>query len=396
MTPLRTLSLWPATLLAAMVLTLSACGGGDSPSTPSPLVPGVANAGQLKDATPINTVTLADLTAAVGAAGSKLPGAVPRYAVRSWRLTYVTSDGFGREVVASGLVSVPVKPDGARSPVLSYQHATIYKDAQAPSNQVAATEPPVVLASLGFIVVAADYVGYGASRGSQHPYLLSTPTAAVVMDLLTAARTWRQTQGVADNRQLFMLGYSEGGYTTLAAHRAMQASASPHLTQLVASVPGAGPYHVGVTLDAQLQRVRDESTALAALVSPGRLSKLGTTVRDEVRRLILRLVIPDDADVTFQSTFLDNFLADDAAAIDRDSNVHDWKPATPIRLFHGRDDQTVPYAASTRTLQAMQARGAGNTVTLTDCTATPASHLGCVAPYFSHALGQLAPLVRDL
>ena len=396
MTPLRTLSLWPATLLAAMVLTLSACGGGDSPSTPSPLVPGVANAGQLKDATPINTVTLADLTAAVGAAGSKLPGAVPRYAVTSWRLTYMTSDGFGREVLASGLVGVPVEPDGARSPVLSYQHATIYKDAQAPSNQVAATEPPVVLASLGFIVVAADYVGYGASRGSQHPYLLSTPTAAVVMDLLTAARTWRQTQGVADNRQLFMLGYSEGGYTTLAAHRAMQASASPHLTQLVASVPGAGPYHVGVTLDAQLQRVRDESTALAALVSPGRLSKLGTTVRDEVRRLILRLVIPDDADVTFQSTFLDNFLADDAAAIDRDSNVHDWKPEAPVRMFHGRDDQTVPYAASTRTLQAMQARGAGNTVTLTDCTATPASHLGCVAPYFSHALGQLAPLVRDL
>jgi pimeloyl-ACP methyl ester carboxylesterase len=396
MTPYRTLPLWPATLLAAMVLTLSACGGGDSPSTPVPLVPGVANAGQLKDATPVNTVTLADLTAAVGAAGSKLPGAVPRYAVTSWRLTYMTSDGFGREVLASGLVSVPVKPDGARSPVLSYQHATIYKDAQAPSNQVAATEPPVVLASLGYIVVAADYVGYGASRGSQHPYLLATPSAAAVMDLLTAARTWRQTRSLIDNGQLFLLGYSEGGYTTVAAHRALQTSASPHLAQLVASIPGAGPYHVGVTLDAQLQRVRDENAALAALVSPGRLSGQSTQVRNEVRRLILRLVIPDDADVTFQSTFLDNFLADDAAAIDRDSNVHDWKPAAPIRLFHGRDDQTVPYLASTRTLQAMQARGAGSTVTLTDCSATPASHTGCVVPYFNHALGQLAPLVRDL
>ncbi|HOS87113.1 MAG TPA: hypothetical protein PLT46_08310, partial [Burkholderiaceae bacterium] len=106
MTPSRALPFWPATLLAALVLTLSACGGGDSSSTPAPVVPG-ATAGQLKDATPINTVTLADLTAAVGAAGSKLPGAVPRYAVRSWRLTYVTSDGFGREVLASGLVSVP-------------------------------------------------------------------------------------------------------------------------------------------------------------------------------------------------------------------------------------------------------------------------------------------------
>ena len=393
MTSSRTLPLWPATLLAATILTLSACGGGDN-SLPSG--PGTANGGQLKDATRIHTMPVADLAAAVASGASKVTLASPLYPVTSYRLTYITSDGQGREVVASGLVSVPVKAAGARSPVISYQHATVYQDAQAPSNNAVASEPTLVLASLGYIVVAADYVGYGASRGSQHPYLLSTPTAAAVMDLLTAARTWRQTQGVADNGQLFMLGYSEGGYTTLAAHRAMQASASPHLTQLVASVPGAGPYHVGVTLDAQLQRVRDESTALAALVNPGRLSKLGATVRDEVRRLILRLVIPDDADVTFQSTFLDNFLADDTSAIERDSNVHDWKPEAPVRMFHGRDDQTVPYAASTRTLQAMQARGAGTTVTLTDCTASPASHLGCVAPYFSHALVQMAPLVRDL
>jgi dienelactone hydrolase len=393
MTSSRTLPLWPATLLAATILTLSACGGGDNSS---PSGPGTANGGQLKDATRIQTMPVADLAAAVASGASKVTLASPLYPVTSYRLTYITSDGQGREVVASGLVSVPVKAAGARSPVISYQHATVYQDAQAPSNNAVASEPTLVLASLGYIVVAADYVGYGASRGSQHPYLLSTPTAAAVMDLLTAARTWRQTQGVADNGQLFMLGYSEGGYTTLAAHRAMQASASPHLTQLVASVPGAGPYHVGVTLDAQLQRVRDESTALAALVNPDRLSKLGATMRDEVRRLILRLVIPDDADVTFQSTFLDNFLADDTSAIERDSNVHDWKPEAPVRMFHGRDDQTVPYAASTRTLQAMQARGAGTTVTLTDCTASPASHLGCVAPYFSHALVQMAPLVRDL
>ena len=396
MIPSRRPALWPAIVLAATFLTLSACGDGDSPSTPVPVVPGVANGGQLKEATRINTVPLADLAAAVASGASKVAPATPLYPVTSYRLTYITSDGQGREVVASGLVSVPVKAAGARSPVISYQHATLYRNAQAPSNNVVASEPALVLASLGYIVVAADYVGYGASHASQHPYLLSTPSAAAVVDLLTAARTWRQTQGVADNGQLFLLGYSEGGYTTLAAHRALQNSASPHLAQLVASVPGAGPHHVGVTLDAQLQRVRDESTALAALVSPGLLSTLSTTVRDEVRRLILRLVIPDDADVTFQSTFLDNFLADDTSAIERDSNVHDWKPEAPVRLFHGRDDQTVPYAASTRTLQAMQARGAGSNVTLTDCTATPTSHLGCVAPYFSQALGQVAPLVRDL
>jgi pimeloyl-ACP methyl ester carboxylesterase len=395
MTSSRTLPLWPAALLAATILTLSACGGGDSAPAPAPVYPEVANRGQLKDAALVNTVTAADIAAAVVSGASRVAMATPLYPVTSYRLTYITSDGQGREIVASGLVSVPVKGAAARSPVISYQHATLYKDAQAPSNNVVASEPVLVLASLGYIVVAADYVGYGASRTAQHPYLLSTPSAAAVVDLLTAARSWRQTQAVADNGQLFMLGYSEGGYTTMAAHRAMQNAGSPHLAQLVSTVPGAGPHHVGVTMDALLQRVRDEAPLIAGLIDPGRLSSLSTTVLDELRRLILRLVIPDDADVTFQSTFLDYFLADDNAAIERDCSVYDWKPDVPVRLYHGREDQTVPYASSSRTLLAMQARGAA-AVTLTDCTAVPSSHTGCVAPYFTFALGHLAAVANDL
>ena len=99
--------------------------------------------------------------------------------------------------------------------------------------------------------------------------------------------------------------------------------------------------------------------------------------------------------MAFQGTFVDNYLADDDAAIERESNVHDWTPATPVRMFHGRDDQTVPYAASARTLQTMQARGAAMP-TLTDCSATPPSHLGCVLPYFSFLLERLAGVARDL
>lgn len=410
--------------IVLLVAALQGCGSGDtvrpaaatdpaptSPSTPLPPVDDAASRrplevppdedrvvsgpGQLLSATPINTLTATTITAAVQG-HDKMPTAVPAYAVRSFRLTYLTRDGHGNEVVASGLVSVPVKEPGTPSPVLSYQHATIFKDAQAPANNVVPAEPAVILASLGFIVVAADYVGFGAAKAAQHPYLLSEPSAAAVTDLLSAARTWRHNASVADNGQLFLVGYSEGGYVTMATHRALQAGTSAHRRQLVGSIPGAGPYHVGVTLDMQLQRVRDENAFIGGLISPGFLRYLGATVRNEVRRLILRLLIPDDADVTYQTTFLDNFLADDTAAIERDSNVHDWKPEAPVWMFHGRDDQTVPYAAASRTLQAMQARGAGPTVTLTDCAAIPASHLGCVAPYFSHALGQMAPLARDL
>ena len=392
---------WPAALLAASLLLLSACGGGDSsPSVPPPVVVPpdeveVTGPGELKDATRVNTLPLADITAAVHAPENKLYPATPLYAVTSYRLTYVTKDSQGRDIVASGLVSVPVKASGARSPVIGYQHGSIFKDADAPSNNVVASEPTAVIASLGYIVVAADYVGFGASRGVPHPYLLSAPTASAVVDLLTAAKTWRRRNSVTDNGQLFLVGYSEGGYATMAAHRALQAANSPHLAQLAGSVAGAGPYHLGVTLDALLDRVRDEYPVLGGLLSPGLLRYLGSDVRNEVRRLLMRAVIPDDADVTFESTFVDNYLADDNDAIERDSNVHDWKPALPVRMFHGRDDQTVPYAAATRTLQTMQARGA-STATLADCSATPSSHLGCVQPYFAYLMGQLSAVARDL
>ena len=75
--------------------------------------------------------------------------------------------------------------------------------------------------------------------------------------------------------------------------------------------------------------------------------------------------------------------------------MYDWKPITRLRLFHGRDDRTVPYISATRTLQAMQLRGATD-VSLTDCTAVPAGHLECVPEYFGFVLGVLGQQARDL
>ena len=371
------------------------------PAAPAPPEP--SGPGRLTGAALLNRFSAADIAQAVAtavAAGDRVPAIKPVYEVANHRLSYLTLDGQGRTVTASGLVSVPVKASGARSPVISYQHGTIFKDAEAPSNHAVASEAAVIMASLGYIVVAPDYVGYGVSKGAEHPYLLSAPSAAAVLDLLTAAKSWRRSNAVADNGQLFLAGYSEGGYVTMAAHRALQASAgtptpSPHLAALVSAVPGAGPYHVGVTMDELLRRVKDEHPVIGALISPGLLKNLGSSVRKEVRRLLLRLIVPDDADVTLQSTFLDTYMADDTDAMERQSNVHDWRPDAPLRLFHGRDDQTVPYASAVRTLQAMLARAAPQ-AGLTDCTAVPADHLPCVVPYWAFMLGQLSGIARDL
>lgn len=385
-----------------LAAALAACGGGDDhadehapPSAPPPPVV-VERAGQLESAVSLGTVPMADIMAAVAGKESLAEDVVPRYDVRSYRLEYLTSDADGREVRASGLVSVPDKGAGAVSPVLSYQHGTIFRDDEAPSNNAVASEVSVVLASLGYIVVAPDYVGFGASRGTPHPYLQASASAAATVDFLTAARTWRAEAGVADNGQLFMTGYSEGGYVTMAAHRALQLSNSPHLQQLRMVVPGAGPYDVQATLDGLVNLVRDEEPVLGALINPGLLRYLGGSVQREVRRALLRALIPGDADVVYDTRFIDRFLADDVRTIDALSNVHDWRPQVPVRLFHGRDDRTVPYASSVRTLRAMREQGAGELVSLTDCRAQPAGHLQCVPPFITFLLGQLALVARDL
>jgi hypothetical protein len=356
----------------------------------------VAGPGQFMNAVHLKTITAAEVNSALALAGDAAFLATPSYAVQAWRLTYLTVDGEGRQIAASGLVAIPQKPANALSPVLSYQHATIKLQANAPSNLADLGAPPVVLASLGYIVVAADYVGYGVSSAAPHPYLLSAPSASAVIDLLTAAKYWRQTQHVPDNKQLFLTGYSEGGYVTMAAHRALQAGTSAHRNELVRVIAGAGPYNVGATMDQLLAILRRDYFPLGQLLNPGFLKYLSDADRQNARDLLLLLSLGADAEVVFMPTVIDNYLADDRAAIETFSDVFDWAPQIPVDLFHGREDLTVPYLSASSTLQAMQTRGAGDRVTLTDCVAEPAGHSQCVLPYWRFVLDQFAKAARDL
>ncbi|MBC7940258.1 MAG: alpha/beta fold hydrolase [Chitinophagaceae bacterium] len=390
-----------ASLALAAAVLLAACGGGDTwPDGPQADSSSVATARSgmnavvsatddthsslLRSATPLSTVAVHQVIAATAGAG--VPAIGPIYDVQTYRLTYTTIDGNQQPIIASGLLAVPKKGPGASSPVISYQHATIFRDAQAPSNNPTATEPAVVMAAMGYVVVAADYVGYGVSKGAPHPYLMAAPMAAAVVDLLYAARDHAGRSGLVLNGQLFLVGYSQGGHATLAAQRALQARGGDIAGAVLGSAPGGGPLDVGATLDELLRRVRDENVLLSLLVDPRLLQNLGADLRRQVR---------DDADVVFQTRFIDNFLANDRGAIERDSDVHDWRPAMPVRMFHGRDDQTVPFVASQRAQQAMLARAAPD-VQLAECTALPAGHLECVPQYWQHMLSQMARVVRDL
>ena len=399
--------------LAALSASLVACGGGDDPSPgpapapapapapvptppPPPPAPAPEARGGLRAVRLVNTISAAQVHAGLSDPDSKLGpngSLAPRYDVSNYAVSYTTTDKNGVLVAATGLISVPVKAAGASSPVLSYQHATTFKNSEAPSQKVEAVEPPIVLSSLGYIVVSADYVGFGSTQGMDHPYLTATPSANSVIDLLTAAQTWRLQQGVKDNGQLFLAGYSEGGYVTMAAQRDIQRAGGALAQQLQATVPGAGPYDVQVTLDVLLSRL---PSSLQALFKPKNLRDAPEWVRNEIRRFLLSQLLPGDADVAYQTLFIDRYLADDQAAIAAEHSVYlNWVPQVPTYLFHGKDDKTVPYAASVSALQTLKAAGATD-ISLTDCTTGDLGHLKCVPEYFEFAVGKMGKLARNL
>jgi pimeloyl-ACP methyl ester carboxylesterase len=389
-------------LLVMVAAALSACGSSTTASSPTvelprlePLIAVSEGPGSLVRAERLGTVTASTIAQHLPQSRLALTNAQPRYDVQTWRLRYRTLNEQGVVVEASGLAAVPIKPAGQASPVLSYQHGTVFKDAEAPTNLATEDEPAVAMASLGYFAVAADYLGYGTSKGMPHPYLRAAPTASAVVDMLTAARVWRQQTGFRANGQLFLMGYSEGGYATMAAHRSLQTGTNVHREQLVEVYPGGGPYHVTVTMNGIMDLVRDRSLLVGSLLQPGLLRYLGSSLREEVREELVKALIPRDADVVFDTTFIDQFLADNEAALERDSNVHDWVPTVPVRLFHGQAERTVPYASASATLQAMKARGATN-VSLTDCTADNPDHLPCLPHWFNFVLTRLALSARDL
>ena len=412
----------------ALSLALVACGGDGGPApapapTPTPSPPPAPapaptpapapaptpepeptpapapepHAGLWLDTVPGIEISASAIDAALATAQTKVPAIPARYAVSTYRLRYLTEDADGALVQASGLVALPQKAGGQPGPVISYQHATTFENASAPSLKLEPGEPPIVLASQGYIVVAADYVGFGQSQGTPHPYLLSRPTARAVLDMIGAAQAWRAASGVADNGQLYLVGYSEGGYATMAAQREIERSGSPLRAQLQASLPAAGPYDMQATLDGLLALVRDEYPAVAWMLRPGTLRYLGSSVRNEVRRALLRELVPGDADVRYDARFLDAYLADDRDTLRQESSVHwGWTPTAPVYLFHGRDDQTVPFAASVSALNTLRATG-GAPVTLRECSSvTPAGHVACVPEYFAYALQVMAATARGL
>ncbi len=353
----------------------------------------------LVSATPITELTKAAVDARIGNA---LVSSLTKFSVKVYKIVYKTTDLAGNQIQASGAVFVPVTND--KVSIISYQHGTITKDSEAPSNfgneGEVATLPPLY-ASIGYVISAPDFLGFGSSKQIPHPYEHRNSLATASIDMLRATKEFCQSQNVGLTERLFLTGYSLGGSATMSMQKMIEEQFSSEF-KITASAMGAGAYNK----TAFTQYVASQNVNLSfinsyvwVLQTYNRIYGLNrpmsayftepnaTKVQQEGPFATIDLNPQTLFNPTFRSGIINSTDTPFMNAL-KDNDVFDWKPQVPTLLVHGRTDDFVIPLNSQSAFDAMRKRGATNVeLVLVDgnhFTAVPAYILQMYSFFFKY------------
>ncbi len=280
-----------------------------------------------------------------------------------YRVVYKTEVN-SMEISASGLLCVP--SEKGDYPLVSFQNGTNTVNAYAPSEYP--SNPTYqfveVIASMGYVVLIPDYPGFGESADIPHPYLIKEPTVRSLVDMLFTAKEMdtEELPDITIKDAVYLAGYSQGGWATLALHEALEKYYSGEFN-LKGSVCGAGPYdlnilfgsmtgissypmpvYIGYIINAYTEYNQFTNPVSDILKEPyvSRLGSLytGSLTFEQINGQ-LTTSIPD----LFTDSFLSGFGSDAKYTSVRSSlaanSIAGWNTAVPLALIHGGGDTSV-------------------------------------------------------
>lgn len=291
--------------------------------------------------------------------------APPRFAVRLYKVSYESAipEAGGRSVPASGLLALPAT-DAHALPLVSYQHGTVFERTSVPSSVSNSFETQLMLAvfaSQGYAVIASDYLGLGDSAV---PNTYGAPQSSVqaCVALLHASRSVLGSMGRRASH-LFVHGWSQGGYNTLAFLRRLESLGE----KVTAASTAAAPTDVRLWVDRLMNNpqpgdapwlVSAASNLLMAVdtyLLPGLAQRAIRPQYLELARSFYRFEIgfaeffartPHQFRDYLQPQFMESArLGEDDfwRGLDRQESYR-WTASTPLRTYYGEVDEAVPVA----------------------------------------------------
>ena len=311
--------------------------------------------------TPLKTISTLQARVLLGLSGVK--GISVHNAIDCYRLEYFD----GNAARLSGLLALPrgVVP----RTLVSFQHGTTTTRGAVPSRpDGTGLAAAILFAGNGYALVVPDYPGLGESPG-RHPYYVADSIGPAVVAMIEAAQ---RLEAVPDGA-VFLTGFSEGGWASLAALRLLESQGK----DVLGSAQVAGAYDLRrVSLPAALKGGALSHSLYLAYAAWGQAAYYGhpldSVLTPEYATTVERLfagappkeilsTLPPQPRTMFNQAFLDAFDRDephwylDAFAA---NSLVDVTPRAPLRLYYGSRDLDVVPEEALAAARSMSARGA--------------------------------------
>ncbi|RTL96893.1 alpha/beta hydrolase [Ancylobacter aquaticus] len=302
-----------------------------------------------------------------------------RNAVKLYRVTYpsVIPERGNRPTVTTALLAVPDLP-GTSFPMVSYQHGTVYGKQEVPSFIAQSPETALMVAQFagqGYIVVGADYFGLGLSTEPEG-YMVKASQQQATADLLAASRSVLEAMKLSSPK-LFLAGWSQGGFVTMALLEKLEADG----IAVNAAATASAPVDVYVALSGFLDfpRPLDATWVMSLFILsafsyenyyglPGLARALIADEYYEVtRKAYAREAfnvadIPTDITKLIRPAYFDpQYFANSAyGRIALATNAYRWVIKTPVRNYYGETDEVISTGLGQLAQTYQRAMGAGN------------------------------------
>lgn len=283
-----------------------------------------------------------------------------RNAVKLYRVRYhsMIPEHGNKPTVATGLVAVP-DTGGTSFPMVSYQHGTVYGKRQVPSFAEQSFETQLMLAQFagqGYVLIGADYFGLGESAEPEG-YMVKASHQQATCDMLIAARAVLADLKIATPK-LFLAGWSQGGFVTLAMLEKLENSQVP----VVAAATASAPADVSVALNGFLnfpRKIDADWTPTLFILSafsfekyygvPGLARSLITEEYYELARKAYERLpydaskVPTDLRKIIRPEYFDPVFFSHSAygRLIASTQSYRWVVKTPVKTFYGEADEAI-------------------------------------------------------
>ncbi|MGE5340575.1 MAG: alpha/beta hydrolase family protein [Candidatus Omnitrophota bacterium] len=298
--------------------------------------------------------------------------------IRKTQYTSLSSD-LKNETILTGLLIIPRVIPGNTLPIMCFQHGTeILKDF-APSQYIINKIQYFIEVLIGMIFAASgkyavlmtDYQGLGDDETHIQPFVVADSLSQSVVDFLRATKDiYFKANNLNWDQELFLTGYSEGGYVTMATAQKIQEKYANEFT-ITACAPLAGPYSIseGMRL-VMIGNMPYRYRHFLPMTIRGYNARYGDTFaggfftkkrafKPEYQHLwdlvdgyhseeeVIERMPPVPREI-LSNEILRAFEERDPIVLDalRANDTYNWKPRIPMQLFHARADEVIPYANS--------------------------------------------------